>query len=439
MTAPPVVGHVNYHFFHSTQSFIYFYLSRCRRTRPICLTRSPESPEIASIVPASLADDFYLYRGPGGNGRAGSAAWSLAHALRHRLTRLPAGLAEPLLRGVDRSVVPRLRRDADARHYTRWAEEILRGREAQLIHAYFGPIGWRMLELKRKLGLPLVVTFLGDDVAPSLGAWWAWWISSGGETPDWPARLRELLDEADLLLVEGPFLRERVIELGCDPDKVEVQRFAIPVRQLEPVAPARARGEKTVIVFAGRFCAQKGVLYSLDAMRQIWSERRDVEFRLIGDDRLADGGYTARVYGYVRRHGLEECVRFLGFLNHRECLEQMREGDIFLHPSIVDEEGLSEGGAPTTIIEAQALGIPVVATRHCDIPNVTVPGESALLVPERDSQALAAALLELLDDPSRRSEMGRVGRRHVEELHDIEREAPLLEERYLRLLERTDR
>jgi colanic acid/amylovoran biosynthesis glycosyltransferase len=433
MTGTPVVAHVNYHFFHSTQSFIYFYLAGCRRTKPICLTRTPESPAIGG-VPSELAADFYLYRGPGGNGRVGSAAWSAAHAVRHRLSRLPAGVAQPMLDVVDRSIVPRLRRDADAGHYTAWAEEILRTRGAELIHAYFGPIGWRMLELRRELGLPLVVTFLGDDVAPSLGPWWSWWMSAGGEAPDWPSRLRELVGEADLLLVEGPFLRQRLIELGCDPGKVAVQRFAIPLRNLAPVEPERPRGAKTVIVFAGRFCAQKGLLYSLEALREIWGERQDVEFRVVGDDRLADGGYAAQVYGYVRRHGLEQCVRFLGFLNHRECLEQIRDADIFLHPSIVDDEGLSEGGAPTTIIEAQALGIPVVATWHCDIPNVTLPGESALLVPERDGRALAEALRELLDDPARRNAMGQAGRRHVEELHDIDREAPALEDRYLRLL-----
>jgi colanic acid/amylovoran biosynthesis glycosyltransferase len=111
----------------------------------------------------------------------------------------------------------------------------------------------------------------------------------------------------------------------------------------------------------------------------------------------------------------------------------MRHADIFLHPSVVDADGRSEGGAPTSILEAQALGMPVVSTLHCDIPYVTRPGESALLVPERDSGALADALRTLLDDPGGWGEMGRAGRAHIEAHHDIVREAPRLEERYLRL------
>ena len=115
----------------------------------------------------------------------------------------------------------------------------------------------------------------------------------------------------------------------------------------------------------------------------------------------------------------------------------MQRADVFLHPSVVDSaRGGGEGGAPTTIIEAQALGMPVVSTLHCDIPNVTVPGESAVLVPERDAGALADALRELLDHPERWEAMGRAGRAHVEANHDVAAEVGTLERRYLTLLGR---
>lgn len=435
----PAVGHVNYSFFHSTQSFIYFYMSRLERVRPICLTRARESPTIADAVPPALAGDFHVYTGERGDGRVADGLWRSGVALRRALTRLPPRLAEPALGRLARHAVPRLRGDADPRRFLDWAERILRARDARLIHAYFGPVGWRTLELKRRLGLPLVVTFLGDDIAPVLAPWWSWWIADGHGEPDWPARLRELFEHADLLLVEGPHLRERVIELGCEPDKVEVQRIAIPLEEISfrPACPP-ADG-KAAIVFAGRFCEQKGVLYALDAVRRLRAQRRDFELRLIGDDTLTDGRYAARVHAFIREHRLQDCVRLLGFLNHDRYLAELRRGDIFLHPSIVDDAGISEGGAPTTILEAQAVGLPVVSTLHCDIPAVTVPGESALLVPERDGRALADALGTLLDDPGRWEAMGRAGRGHVEAHHDISIEAAGLEDRYFALLGATAR
>ena len=189
-----------------------------------------------------------------------------------------------------------------------------------------------------------------------------------------------------------------------------------------------------MILFAGRFCEQKGLLYALEAVRELHREGRRVEFRIVGDETLTHGDYAARVYAFIRAHRLRACVRLLGFLNHDEYLRELRGADVFLHPSVVDRDGIGEGGAPTTILEAQALAVPVVSTLHCDIPNVTLPGESALLVPERDAAALAHALRQLGDDPGMRTRMGRAGREFVARWHDIEREAPALEDHYLALL-----
>jgi colanic acid/amylovoran biosynthesis glycosyltransferase len=102
----------------------------------------------------------------------------------------------------------------------------------------------------------------------------------------------------------------------------------------------------------------------------------------------------------------------------------------------VTDDGLSEGGAPTTILEAQAAGMPVVSTQHCDIPNVTVPGRSAILVPERDVPALTRALLQLIDAPETWKQFGRAGREHIERYHNIDKEVPALEERYFALIDR---
>jgi colanic acid/amylovoran biosynthesis glycosyltransferase len=431
----PVVAHVNYSFFHSTQSFIYFYLSRLSEVRTICLTRNRESPAISAEVPAEIAGDLYTYP-DGSESRARATVRRGGLSVRRLLSRVPPAVAEPALSLLHRRIVPRMRGDADPARYLDWAESVLRRRESRLIHAYFGPVGWRMLELRRRLSVPLVVTFLGDDIAPSLKPWWSWWIQSDGGAVDWPARLAELFDEADLLLAEGPFLHDRLIELGCPPEKLDVQRFAIPVKELRFRARVPNPSGPAVIVFAGRLCEQKGVLYALDAVRRLRDEGRAVEFRLIGDETLTDGSYAARVHAYIRTHDLGDCVKPFGFLNHAQYLEQLQRGDIFLHPSVVDDDGLSEGGAPVTILEAQALGMPVVSTQHCDIPNVTRPGESASLVPERDSEALAAALRRLLDDPASWEAMGRAGRSQVEEHHDITKEAARLDRRYVELLDR---
>ncbi|MDX1383678.1 MAG: glycosyltransferase, partial [Thermoanaerobaculia bacterium] len=330
--------------------------------------------------------------------------------------------------------VPHLHAAGAARSFVAWAEGVLRDRDASLVHAAYGPVGWRALELKRALGTPLVVTFLGDDAAPSLDPWWWWWIRDDGREPDWPARMRELFADGDLFLVEGPCLRQRLIDFGCPPRKVAIQRIAISLPQIDAVRPPARDSAVKVILFAGRLCEQKGVLDALAAARALRRTRRDFELRIVGDDTMTDGSYAARVFAYLRSHGMQGYVRTLGFLDHRDYLRELRGADVFLHPSVTDVEGRTEGGAPTTILEAQAARVPVVATTHADIPYVTLPGESALLAPEGDVEGLARHLGSLLDSADTRRSMGAAGRRHVQWNHDIEREAARLEERYLRLL-----
>jgi colanic acid/amylovoran biosynthesis glycosyltransferase len=386
------------------------------------------------------AEDFYVYGGSQRPGRAPQLVWNTGVALRRRLTRGPGWLSQPLLRGLDRGIVPLLRRDADPKRFLDWTQRILRGRDTRIIHAYFGAVGWRLLAARRALGIPLVVTFLGDDVAPVLGRWWSWWIQSEhAEPPDWPARLAELLSASDLVLVEGPHMRSRLLERGCPADKIAIQRTAIPVSDIPFRVRGMPRGGRATILFAGRFCEQKGLLYALEAVRELWELRQDFEFRLVGDETMTDGTYAARVYQYIRRHRLGGCVRLLGFRNYPDYIAELDRADIFLHPSIVTDAGMSEGGAPTTILEAQAAGLPIVSTQHCDIPYVTVPGRSAILVPERDARSLARALGELLDAPETWGDYGRAGRAHVERYHDVDKEAPVLEDHYLALLDRAPR
>ena len=240
------------------------------------------------------------------------------------------------------SIAPRARGDANADHLLEWAESILELRDARVLHAYYGPVGWRTLALKRRLGLPLVVTLLGDDLGPTVPAWWSWWYQVDGERPDWPARRRELFDEADLVLAEvcSPTAGD---QLGCPPEKVAVQRIALPLDEITPRRLPREGARRPTVVFAGRFSRAERFAPALAAIRALRVQHHDVELRVVGDETMTDGAYAARVYAYVREHRLEDNVPLLGFLDHDACLAEMRLADVFLAPSIVDDAGVGKG------------------------------------------------------------------------------------------------
>ena len=383
-----VVANINLQYFARSETFMYFYLSNFRRIHPICLSLAPVIN--TDIFPFPPSDCYTVGMKPYTFPWLWARAWQ---RLTGRRVSVPHGVAE----------------------------RFLKLRKACLIHAHYGLMGWWALPLKKSLRLPLVTNFYGFDVAPELK-----------DQHDWPQRRQKLFREGDLFLVEGPFMRERLIDLGCPAEKVQIQRIAIKVEEM-PFRPRKPRANsKVVIMFAGRFYEKKGLLYALQAVREVWQTFQNFEFRVIGD-----GPLMPQVQAFIDEYKMDLYVHLLGFLNHKDYLKEMQNADIFLHPSVTATDGDSEGGAPTTILEAQALGIPVVSTYHADIPNVVVPGASALLVPERDSKALSEVLMYLLDHPENWEEMGRIGRVHVERYHDIDREVMALEEKYFSLLDQT--
>lgn len=127
-------------------------------------------------------------------------------------------------------------------------------------------------------------------------------------------------------------------------------------------------------------------------------------------------------------------IRWLGYQPHEVFLREAAVSHLFLSPSVVAADGDTEGGAPVSIIEAQATGMPVLATTHADIPEVTRPGVSAFLVPERDVDALEERLAYMLDHPERWAEMGMAGRAHVQQEFDSLTQGKRLEGLYRKLL-----
>jgi glycosyltransferase involved in cell wall biosynthesis len=113
----------------------------------------------------------------------------------------------------------------------------------------------------------------------------------------------------------------------------------------------------------------------------------------------------------------------------------MRRASLLAAPSVTARNGDAEG-LPTVIVEAAACGLPVVSTRHSGIPEAVVDGETARLVPENDSQALAESIRLLLGSAQLRARMGAAGRRLAEEKFDLQRQTARLERIYDEVLGR---
>jgi colanic acid/amylovoran biosynthesis glycosyltransferase len=145
-----------------------------------------------------------------------------------------------------------------------------------------------------------------------------------------------------------------------------------------------------------------------------------LEITLIGDARsdVNSRREKQKIIDEMRRGGLEKCVRFLGYQPHSKIFEEAYRSHAFIAASITASDGDSEGGAPVILSEMAATGIPIISTRHCDIPFVLDHGNNGLLADEGDVDGLTDNLRWLIQHPDEWSPMLSSARRHMEEAFD---------------------
>jgi glycosyltransferase involved in cell wall biosynthesis len=150
--------------------------------------------------------------------------------------------------------------------------------------------------------------------------------------------------------------------------------------------------EVPLLLFSGRLIERKGVNFLLQAMPLILQQRK-VRLVITGD-----GHYRQQWEDLARQLGLSESVRFAGFVSNEELGILFRSCSIYVHPAIYDSKGDTEGQG-VVLVEALGNRKPVVASEVGGIVDLIKHEETGLLVPEKNPEAIAHAVLRLLDEP----------------------------------------
>ena len=228
------------------------------------------------------------------------------------------------------------------------------------------------------------------------------WVERWLTTPARRTYARTLLAGANrIVTMSNPSADALAATVGRG--KVTVLDNWVDLRAFSP-APETDRVPR--ILFAGLLTPRKGLGDLLRACAALASGGVDHELLIAGG--TPDEG--SRAEDDVRRID-SPTARYLGALPHEMMPALYHDADIFCLPSWFE-------AMPLSILEAMAAGLPVVATNVGDIPRLVEDGVTGLLVPPNDPAALAQALRELAVDPERRRQMGKAGRRRVEERFD---------------------
>lgn len=232
-----------------------------------------------------------------------------------------------------------------------------------------------------------------------------------------PDRIVTVSEFVRRYLVEGrSLLSEKVVAV---PTGVDLERF----RPAEDPAPLREELgiplKAKVVITVAVLRRPKGHHVILEAAKRILAKEPEALFLFVGD-----GPQQRNLERAIAQLGLGDHVGLLGLRD--DVPRILASADLYVTAAFHEALGQAT-------IEAMAAGLPVVGTRVGGVPELVLNGETGLLVPPGDADALASAILELLADPERAKAMGQRGRDHVVERFSLEKMVGSMEALYLSL------
>jgi glycosyltransferase involved in cell wall biosynthesis len=195
--------------------------------------------------------------------------------------------------------------------------------------------------------------------------------------------------------------KDIVAQMGVAPDTLHIVPVGVDQTQFRPL-PHVARVPGRLLTTASADVPLKGLTYLIEALAKVRTEREDAHLVVIGRPR-----HKSAVPAQIAKLGLTGAIEFVSGVSDERVVELYAEADIAVIPSLYE-------GFSLPAVEAMACGVPLVTTTGGALPEVVgPPGESALLVPPADPGALAAQIVDLLDDPARRERLAAGGRARV--------------------------
>lgn len=255
----------------------------------------------------------------------------------------------------------------------------LRDIQPDVILAHFGGTGAAIAPMAHELGIPLVVVFHAFDLfmrhfQPSTYS--ALWNTG-----------------AHAVAISGHG-KKRVIELGCPANRVTVIHCGVDITRFTQMKRDRPDTPEFRLVSIGRLVEKKGFDDLLRAVALL-RERRAPTVRA---DIWGEGPLKRRLKSQAQALGIGNAVVFKGIVSSRDVPRLMRDYDAFVLPSRTASNGDTEG-IPITLLEAQAAGLPVVATTHAGIPEAVPPPNREWLAGEGDIVDLTDKLQSLASRP----------------------------------------
>ncbi len=271
-----------------------------------------------------------------------------------------------------------------------------------IIYCHFGPNGNRG-RILREIGAikgKLVTTFHGYDISLLLRQ----------QNED---IYEQLFSSGDLFLPVCENWKKQLIERGCAENKVVVHKMGIDFEKFRYSPRQTTSGGQIRFVSIARLIEKKGIEYGIRAVAKILKIYENIQYTIIGE-----GPLEASLKKVIGELGVSDNIELAGGMSQHEIIRLLDKAHILLAPSVTSRNGDQEG-IPVVLMEAMAMGMPVISTRHSGIPELIQDGLSGFLVPEQDVDALYEKLKYLVEHPEIWADMAGEARNKVARDHDI--------------------
>ncbi|MGE5654824.1 MAG: glycosyltransferase [Bacillota bacterium] len=279
---------------------------------------------------------------------------------------------------------------------------LFNGQRLKVIHAHYGQNGIKALRLKRSTGLPLITSFHGEDIT-----------ARPAQDPHYRELLSELFAEGDLFIVADHHLKEMAMHWGCPEAKLRLLPASVDLEQFRYRPHVYDTTGPLSILSVGRLVEKKGMDTLIEAVRCVNEAGSATDLTIIGDGELKEA-----LEAQIQRAGLSGRVKLVGSKSRDQVIQALQNADLFVLASRTAISG-DQDGQPLAVVEAMAIGVPVLSTFHAGIPELVHDRVSGCLVPPGDAGALARRILEYQQSPDLWRPYLGAARKTVERHHDL--------------------
>jgi colanic acid/amylovoran biosynthesis glycosyltransferase len=278
----------------------------------------------------------------------------------------------------------------------------VRNSKFDVIHAHFGPIGniaVNLLEINAISGR-LITSFHGYDINKSE-------ITQIGGYYD------KLFLRGAGFIANSIYSRNKLQQLGCITSKIHKIPNPVDTTTFNNSSKVFYTPDKKIaLLTVGRLSSEKGHIYALRAIDELLRKDVDLLYHIVGD-----GPQRNEIERFIASKNMQNRVILQGVKSQGEIVEVYRSADVFMLPAVISSTNEVDTQA-IVIQEAQAMNLPVIASRVGGIPEGIIDGQTGFIIEPEDIKSLEEKILYLINNPDKLKEMGVKARDFVKQKYD---------------------